>query len=61
VTIGLADAITGEHDAEGFHFGIRLALDIAPSSDLSKVPRTRVQRHLGNLEIRGNLKRNPPA
>jgi hypothetical protein len=31
------------HDTEGFHFGIRLALDIAPSSGLSKASRTRVQ------------------
>jgi hypothetical protein len=31
------------HDAEVFHFGIRFALDIAPSSDLSQASRTRVQ------------------
>jgi hypothetical protein len=31
------------HDNEGFHFGIRLALDIAPASDLSQASRTRVQ------------------
>jgi hypothetical protein len=49
------------HDAEVFHFGIWLALDIAPSFDLSKASRTRVQSRLGNLKIRGNLKRNSSA
>jgi hypothetical protein len=35
--------VDGAHDAEGFHFGIRLSLDIAPASDLSQASRTRVQ------------------
>jgi hypothetical protein len=49
------------HDAEVFHFGIRFALDIAPSSDLSLTSRTRVQLALEISKIRGNLKRNPSA
>jgi hypothetical protein len=35
--------VDGVHDAEGFHFGRWLSLDIAPSSKLSKASRTRVQ------------------
>jgi hypothetical protein len=55
------EVVRDVHEAEVFHFGIWLLLDIAPSSDLSKASRTRVQTRLGNLEIRGNLKRNPFA